>query len=124
MLGSLLRYKTFAASATTTGCDLATLKKMEKTGNDNEKLPKTKKLAIASLVGCGRTFRRTGPPPPASPRCATIWLYLAKRSELQGAAVFICPVQSPTTRSAIKVSSVSPDLCETMVPQPFSLAIN
>lgn len=29
-----------------------------------------------------------------------------------------CPVQRPTTRSAMKVSSVSPDRCETMTPQP------
>ena len=31
---------------------------------------------------------------------------------------FTCPVQSPTTKSAINVSSVSPLLCDTMTPQP------
>lgn len=38
-----------------------------------------------------------------------IWLYLAVRSDLQGAPVFIYPVAKPTTRSAMKLSSVSPD---------------
>jgi len=33
-----------------------------------------------------------------------------------------CPVESPTTRSAIKVSSVSPERWDTMVPQPFDFA--
>lgn len=94
------------------------------------------------------------------------WLYLARRSDLQGAPVFICkafpktntvshcynlhrfpmagqgilpshpftflqkkawvsptcPVHSPTTRSAMKVSSVSPDRWLTITPQPFSWA--
>jgi hypothetical protein len=38
------------------------------------------------------------------------WLYLAVRSPRQGAPVLIWPVPRPTTRSAIVVSSVSPDL--------------
>lgn len=33
-----------------------------------------------------------------------------------------CPVQRPTTRSAIKVSSVSPERWLTITPQPFSWA--
>ena len=33
-----------------------------------------------------------------------------------------CPVESPTTRSAMKVSSVSPDLWETITPQPLAWA--
>ena len=45
------------------------------------------------------------------------WLYLATRSERHGAPDFICPELSPTTKSAMKVSSVSPDLCETITPQ-------
>ena len=32
--------------------------------------------------------------------------------------VLIWPVQRPTTKSAMNVSSVSPDLCDTMTPQP------
>lgn len=33
-----------------------------------------------------------------------------------------CPVDRPTTRSAMKVSSVSPERWDTMVPQPFDFA--
>lgn len=33
-----------------------------------------------------------------------------------------CPVESPTTRSAMKVSSVSPERWDTMVPHPFDFA--
>merc|ERR1719402_2155538 len=61
-------------------------------------------------------------PLPSSSSILSSWLYLASLSDLHGAPVFICPVASPTTRSAIKQSSVSPDLCDTMVPHPFSLA--
>mmetsp|Transcript_74640 Transcript_74640/g.216581 ORF Transcript_74640/g.216581 Transcript_74640/m.216581 type:complete len:227 (+) Transcript_74640:614-1294(+) len=46
------------------------------------------------------------------------WLYFARRSERHGAPVLISPVRRPTTRSAMKESSVSPDLCDTMTPQP------
>ena len=35
---------------------------------------------------------------------------------LQGAPVFRCPVPSPTVRSAMKVSSVSPERCDTKTP--------
>ena len=37
-------------------------------------------------------------------------LYFATLSDLQGAPVLICPVPKPTQRSAIVLSSVSPDL--------------
>merc|ERR1712212_1202381 len=50
------------------------------------------------------------------------WLYFAILSLLHGAPVLIWPVDSHTTRSAMKQSSVSPDRWETMVPQPFFLA--
>merc|ERR1719151_505676 len=60
---------------------------------------------------------------PNSSSIRSSWLYFARRSDLQGAPVLIWPVPSPTTRSAMKQSSVSPDLCETMVPQPCSLAM-
>ena len=33
-----------------------------------------------------------------------------------------CPVQRPTTRSAMKVSSVSPERWDTMTPQPLDWA--
>ena len=45
-------------------------------------------------------------------------MYFAILSLLHGAPVLIWPVQRPTTRSAMKQSSVSPDRWETMVPQP------
>lgn len=50
------------------------------------------------------------------------WLYLQRRSERHGAPVLIWPVRRPTTRSAMKESSVSPDRCETCTPQPFFCA--
>ncbi len=50
------------------------------------------------------------------------WLYLARRSERQGAPVLICPVARPTTRSAMKVSSVSPLRWLTITPQPAACA--
>ena len=46
---------------------------------------------------------------------SSIRVYLSER---HGAPVLIWPVPSPTTRSAIKQSSVSPDRWDTMVPQP------
>lgn len=49
-------------------------------------------------------------PAPSSSSIRRIWLYLARRSDLHGAPVFIWPVDKPTTKSAINVSSVSPDL--------------
>merc|ERR1719411_1925898 len=52
----------------------------------------------------------------------SIWLYLASLSDLHGAPVLICPVANPTTKSAMKQSSVSPDLCDTMVPHPLAFA--
>ena len=42
----------------------------------------------------------------------------ASLSERQGAPDLISPVPSPTTRSPIKLSSVSPDLCETIEVYP------
>ena len=39
-------------------------------------------------------------------------MYLAILSDLQREPVFICPVDIPTEKSEINVSSVSPDLCE------------
>jgi hypothetical protein len=46
-------------------------------------------------------------------------LYLANLSDLHGAPVLIYPVANPTAKSPMKVSSVSPDLCEVMTPKPF-----
>lgn len=84
--------------------------------------------------------------------CLISWLYFARRSDLHGAPVFIwktrerkssslssrsnlmiwltwtintvctCPVQSPTTRSAMKVSSVSPERWLTITPHPLAWA--
>ena len=44
-------------------------------------------------------------------RATLTWLYLALRSERQGAPVLIWPEARPTARSAMKESSVSPELC-------------
>ena len=40
------------------------------------------------------------------------WLYLAVRSERAGAPVLICPQFVATAKSAIVVSSVSPERCD------------
>ena len=40
------------------------------------------------------------------------WLYFATRSERDGAPVLICPQPVATARSAIVVSSVSPERCD------------
>ena len=50
-------------------------------------------------------------------------LYLATLSDLDGAPVFICPDPVPTARSAIKVSSVSPDLWDITVLNLFSVDV-
>lgn len=50
-------------------------------------------------------------------------LYFATLSVLQGAPVFIWPAFTATAKSAIVVSSVSPDLCEIIVLYPFSFAL-
>ena len=54
-------------------------------------------------------------------------LYFATLSDLANDPVFICDDWVATHKSAIKVSSVSPDLCETIVLMLFfvvSLLIN
>ena len=51
------------------------------------------------------------------------WLYLARRSERHGAPVLIWPVHRPTARSAMNVSSVSPERCDVITPQPAPLAM-
>jgi len=59
------------------------------------------------------------------PSCSSIlkiWLYLASLSDLHGAPVLIWPAFSPTTRSAMKVSSVSPLRWLTITPHPFCWA--
>jgi hypothetical protein len=45
------------------------------------------------------------------------WLYLARRSLRHGAPVLIWPVASPTAKSAMKESSVSPLRCDAITPQ-------
>merc|ERR1719440_2188421 len=60
---------------------------------------------------------------PSSSSMRRSWLYFARRSERHGAPVLICPVRRPTTKSAMKVSSVSPERCDTITPQPASWLI-
>mmetsp|Transcript_5336 Transcript_5336/g.14340 ORF Transcript_5336/g.14340 Transcript_5336/m.14340 type:complete len:429 (+) Transcript_5336:208-1494(+) len=60
---------------------------------------------------------------PSSSSMRSSWLYLALRSERQGAPVLIWPVDRPTAKSAMKQSSVSPDLWLVITPQPASLDI-
>ena len=46
------------------------------------------------------------------------WLYLASRSDRDSDPVLICLQLVATAKSAIVVSSVSPERCEKTVPQP------
>src|SRR5581483_10094329 len=50
--------------------------------------------------------------PPSSSSIRSSWLYFATRSVREGAAVLICPTPVATARSAIVVSSVSPERCD------------
>src|SRR5260370_36062698 len=50
------------------------------------------------------------------------WLYLAMRSVREAEPVLICPVPAPTARSAINVSSVSPERGEATEEYPLRLA--
>lgn len=51
-------------------------------------------------------------------------MYLANLSDLHGAPVLICPLFNPTDKSAIKVSSVYPDLWETITPHPLAFDLS
>merc|ERR1712151_136778 len=59
--------------------------------------------------------------PPSSSSIRRSWLYFARRSLRHGAPVLIWPVRRPTTRSAMKESSVSPERWETITPQPLRI---
>lgn len=50
------------------------------------------------------------------------WLYLAIRSDLDIDPVLICCVFNPTAKSAIEVSSLSPERCDITHVYPFSFA--
>lgn len=55
---------------------------------------------------------------PSSSSILKSWLYLATRSDLDGAPVLIWQVFKATARSAIVVSAVSPDLCDEIAVYP------
>src|ERR1019366_9624818 len=57
-------------------------------------------------------------PEPSSSSMRRSRLYLATRSEREGAPVLIWPIPMATTKSAIVVSSVSPDRWLTKADQP------
>src|SRR5262245_37935447 len=59
---------------------------------------------------------------PSSSSIRRSWLYLAVRSPRESEPVLICPALTATERSAMNVSSVSPERCEITVPQPARLA--
>src|SRR2546422_6234149 len=50
------------------------------------------------------------------------WLYFATRSVREALPVLICPTPVATARSAMNVSSVSPERCEITAPYPFERA--
>ena len=77
------------------------------------------------LYLCSRCNRDLPSNTACAPNCASMRsssLYLATRSVRFGAPVLICPALRATTRSAIVVSSVSPERCETMARYPASCA--
>src|SRR5690606_22810220 len=49
---------------------------------------------------------------PSSSSIRSSWVYFATRSDRAGAPVLLCPASVATARSAIVVSSVSPDRCD------------
>ena len=51
-------------------------------------------------------------------------MYFATRSVREAEPVLICPVESPTTRSAIVLSSVSPERWDTTAVHPARFAIS
>lgn len=55
-----------------------------------------------------------------------LWLHFNNNNDTDVSTIIscplTCPVQSPTTRSAMKVSSVSPERWLTITPQPFAWA--
>lgn len=86
--------------------------------------PTNEPLTLKQPNYCGlrKVFPAYLAPAPNSSSMRKIWLYFAKRSERHGAPVLIWPVLKPTTKSAMNVSSVSPERCDTIVPQPLLLA--
>src|SRR5262249_44566519 len=60
--------------------------------------------------------------PPSASSIRSSWLYLATRSEREGAPVLICPHPVATARSAIVVSSVSPERCDRTAVYPAERA--
>jgi len=60
---------------------------------------------------------------PSSSSMRSSWLYLARRSPRHGAPALSWPLPSPTARSAMNVSSVSPLRWDTCTPQPASCAV-
>ena len=65
-----------------------------------------------------RRARRISPPIPSSSSMRSSWLYFATRSLRLADPVLIWPADVPTARSAIVLSSVSPERCEMIVPYP------
>src|SRR5262249_16066201 len=63
-----------------------------------------------------------GASPPSSSSIRSSWLYFATRSVRDGAPVLICPTPVETARSAIVVSSVSPERCDITHPYPCERA--
>src|SRR4029079_1799076 len=63
-------------------------------------------------------------PPPSSSSMRRSRLYLATRSERDGAPVLSCPVPIATARSAMVVSSVSPERWLIIAPQPAPRAMS
>src|SRR5688500_15201845 len=63
------------------------------------------------------------PRSPSSSSIRSSWLYLAIRSVRLAEPVLICPAPVATARSAIVVSSVSPERCEMTLRYPASRAM-
>src|SRR2546429_4466638 len=59
---------------------------------------------------------------PSSSAMRSSWLYFATRSVRDALPVLICPTPVATARSAMKVSSVSPERCEITAPYPLERA--
>ena len=69
-------------------------------------------LLMSAAHGRERRAARNAADSPRSSSMRSSWLYLATRSERAGAPVLIWPQLVATARSAIVVSSVSPERCD------------
>src|SRR5262249_4500305 len=94
---------------------------------DDLRSPRTDGGHEGNLASAQAVLRKAVQPgyvasPPSSSSIRRSWLSFATRSVRDGAPVLICPTFVATARSAIVVSSVSPERCDITAAYPFARA--